>query len=426
MMKQPMKLLALLLAVGAILVPLGSYIDSSAHDQAARLAHPNIFFSAADVTRLRNQARTTHEDIYAPIQRYAASLLGTTPAAQPSRNDLDYFRNAGDQLIPLAFTCVITNANNYCNLAKKYLLAYVKWNRWDVDNERDLGYGHMLYGTSVAFDWLYNKLTSSERQTVITKLTSRANGMFLASRTPIRDDWNNWWHSSYMQNHFTVNHSALGLAGLALRGEPSVSDQAQRWINQSVRQLTITRDIMQGIQDGSWHESILYGDYALRMMLPFMFGLRESQGKTLFPATFLANYAYWRIYNYTMGESEIIMSYGNFEWSWGNTGLTSILRFIANEYNSGYAEWLVQQYRSRSPRASSVWETPSYVFEFLFYDPSVNPKSPTPLPKVRTFNDLEGVIWRTGWGASDLVFGFKTGAFGGRFAFNTFTQGIYP
>lgn len=408
-------------------MPYETTVDSRSHDAAAAGAHPYLFFDAADVNRLRNQSRTTHREIYAPVLQYATSLLGTTPVAQPPANaDLDFYRNSGNQLIPLSFTCVITNAANYCNLAKKYLLAYVQWNRWDVDNERDLGYAHLLYGSSIAFDWLYNKLTAAERQTVIIRLTSRANGFYLASTSPIRDDWNNWWHSSYMQNHYTVNNSALGLAGLALSNEPSVAARARQWTNQAIRQLTRTRDILNGIGDGSWHEGIPYQDYALRMMLPFMSSLREDRGTNLFPSTYLTNYAYWRLYNYTLGDTEFIMSYGNFEWSWGNTGLTTLLRFIANEYNNPYVEWLARQYRSANRRSSSVWETPWYVFEFLYYDPTVIQKAPHALPKARTFPDLEGVIWRTGWRTGDLVFGLKTGPYGGRFAFNTFTQGIYP
>jgi hypothetical protein len=36
------------------------------------------------------------------------------------------------------------------------------------------------------------------------------------------------------------------------------------------------------------------------------------------------------------------------------------------------------------------------------------------------------VVWRTGWEPDDLVFGFKTGAWGGRFALDTFTQERFP
>ncbi len=41
-------------------------------------------------------------------------------------------------------------------------------------------------------------------------------------------------------------------------------------------------------------------------------------------------------------------------------------------------------------------------------------------------DDLSAVIWRTGWGADDLVFGLKAGAHGGRFAFDTFVRERFP
>ena len=36
------------------------------------------------------------------------------------------------------------------------------------------------------------------------------------------------------------------------------------------------------------------------------------------------------------------------------------------------------------------------------------------------------MIWRSGWGTNDLVFGLKTGAYGGRFAFDSFMAGTAP
>jgi hypothetical protein len=140
------------------------------------------------------------------------------------------YRNYANALIPFAFACVVTESANYCNLAKTYLLTYAAWDRWDVDEQRDLGHGHMLLANALAYDWLYHELTPSQRQIVRERLRERAHEMYEASSGPKVNAWRNWWRSSYLQNHFSTNHSALGVAGLALLGE---DDRAQTWINQT-------------------------------------------------------------------------------------------------------------------------------------------------------------------------------------------------
>ena len=90
---------------GASTVP----VTHAAHE------HPRILFSVDDIPALRARAETTHREIWLPIQEYADSLLDSAPpSSSPSDGDLDAYRNAGDQLIVLAFACVITGEERYC------------------------------------------------------------------------------------------------------------------------------------------------------------------------------------------------------------------------------------------------------------------------------------------------------------------------
>lgn len=474
---------------GASTVP----VTHAAHE------HPRILFSVDDIPALRARAETTHREIWLPIQEYADSLLDSAPpSSSPRDDDLDAYRNAGDQLIVLAFACVITGEDRYCDRAIEYLITYTSWTQWDVNGERDLGHAHLLFGSSIAFDWLYNWLTADDRRLVLGNLSTRAQQMYEASFGPDgRDEWNNWWRLSYVQNHFIINNSALGIAGLALTGEGSaaectitangdvnmragpgmnfavedtlaygasiavenqfyadgyvwwqvagglwvrsdvvsavgncaevsMADRASTWIDLAQSRLLLTRDLFEGIDDGSWHEGVLYQEYALRMLLPFVSIMRDSRGIDIYPNTYLYNYIYWRLYNYLPGSAQFLMAYANFEWSWGNLGLPGLLRFVAREYSNPYAEWLAQQLIATNGRVATIWETPWYVFEFLYYDPAISPQPPSDLPLSRVFHDLEGVIWRTGWDEQALIFGLKTGAYGGRFAFDTFVEESYP
>lgn len=386
--------------------------------------HPYLFFTREEIEGLQSKASGTHQEIWEPIQAYVNSELNSTPPeTAPLYGDLDAYRNYGNQIIPFAITCVVSENSQACDLAKRYLLTYSGWEQWSNDNERGLGLAHMIFGSALAFDWLFPHLTSDERTRVSQSLGEWAQKLYEASRGDKVQEWNNWWTDAYVQNHYFIIHSALGMAGLALLEEDA---RAQDWIDQAVQKLTIGRDFLNGIQDGSWHEGMTYQGYLLTLSLPFWVNLREITGIDLLPHTYLGSYPYWRIYNYLPNTVQFIMTHGDFNWEHGQYQPQNILRFTAHEYNNGHAEWMAQQHIQSGDRFENIWTTPWYVFEFFYYDPAVLPISPADLPVIRVFPDLEGIIWRTGWEEDDLVFGLKTSAYGGRFAYDTFTQQELP
>lgn len=463
--------------------------------------HPRLFFTAGDLPALRARALTTHESIWAPIRAFADKQLGTRPpAASPPDEGLRFYRNSGNGLVALAFVCAITAEDPYCDLAKTYLLTYAGWEQWGERNQRDLSLAHMLYGSALAYDWLYNRLSPDEQAVVRESLAKWAQRMYEASTQRNEFGWRNWWHKSYLQNHYWVNNSALGMAGLALvndgflvakctifpAGDTAVNIRAwssttsdvtgtlapgqaaeaigqvegadervwwhlaeggwvradvvrgaedcqagpldpQLWIRQAQDRLAIGQLFLEGIADGSWHEGFNYQGYLLTMSLPFWIAMRDLAGIDLLPHTYLRNYTYWWLYNYLPEASGVLLSFGNLDAGWvNNRPLYSVLRFNAQEYGDGHAEWLAGQLITTLGRDSNVYTAPWYVFEYLTYDPTIAPQPPADLPGSRTFPDLSAVIWRTGWAADDLIFGLKTGAHGGQFAFSTFIEGESP
>lgn len=388
--------------------------------------HPWLFFSAEELAALQNQAVTTHQDIWAPILEYAEGQLGDAPpASAPTDADEDTFRTLGNQLIPVALSCVISEREDLCGLAKAYLLTFATWSRWNVEGQRDLGLAHMLLGNALGYDWLYPYLTPDERQSVSQSLAEWAQKLYEASSADYyEEDWNNWWRSSYMQNHFSINNSALGMAGLALLEEDA---RAQAWVDHASSQMAILHDILESMGDGTWHEGISYQNYLFTLTLPFLVNLRAIQGVDHIPHLYLQNYSYWRIYNSVPNNTEFVLAYGDFEWEWGNGyRAQNILRFVANEYNDRHAEWAAQQLLLGDPRDATVWKAPWYVFELFYYEPAVEPEAPYFLENARVFSDLNSVIWRTGWDEESLLFGFKAGTYGGAFAINTFAREEYP
>ncbi|NLF79479.1 MAG: hypothetical protein GX573_27620 [Chloroflexi bacterium] len=431
---------------------------------------------------------------------YVKTLVGTAPPVAPPPGAIEQvFVSYGDQLIPLAFVCVISTAPVYCDLAKQYLLTLLAWPQWGENGARGLGHSHLLLGSALAFDWLYPLLNPAQRQAAGRGLATWAGRMYEASVSGYNAEWGNFWVKSYLQNFYWLTHASLGIAGLALLDErlpedcvisPSqnvnrrehpgtqyaivgtlgagettvVVDAAQGadgylwwhladeswvrsdvvnespgcstldiklgaeiWVEHAAQKLAIARDVLNAIGDSSWHESMHYENYLLVMSLPFILNLRDLRGIDLLPHAYLQNYPYWRIYNAIPDTTQHILAYGDFEWAWSNARRPqNVLRFIAAEYGDGHAAWMAQELNRVDGRLPEIWSAPWYVLEFLYYDPAVPSQPPDDLPPSRVFPDLEGVIWRTGWGADALIFGLKTSAPGGRFAFDSFIQGRYP
>ncbi|MBN2472403.1 MAG: DUF4962 domain-containing protein, partial [Anaerolineae bacterium] len=221
-MKTPARLLLILLCVGLLPgVTALSVMPAAAQAPPETLTHPRLLLTSEELPLLRERAQTTHREIWAPIEAYASGLVGSEPPAQAPVNGIeDDYRNLGDQLFAVAFACLITEQEDHCELAKATLLAYAGWNQWGDENKRDLGQAHMMLGSALAYDWLYDRLTPEERQTVRSSLIMWSQRMYEASIAErYRPEWVNWWPRSYMQNHYYINHAALGVAALALMGE---------------------------------------------------------------------------------------------------------------------------------------------------------------------------------------------------------------
>ena len=407
-------------AIWLCIVPLHSPAEAQTADR------PSLLFGQADIPLLRLRAATTHREIWEPIRAYVErQLRSSAPAVPPADGDVDTYRSYGNRLIPMAMVCVIEQEPQYCNLAHDYLMTITSWQQWGEQNRRGLGHAHIVFGVSLAYDWLYETLTPEERTAVAVALGQKAHELYEASASPRNvSAWGNWWRFSYAQNHYPIIHSALGMAGLALR---DTDDRAWIWTDHAQEKMYHFQFILDGIDDGSWHEGIAYQNYFLTMMLPFAISLRQIYDIHVLPARYMSNYVYWRIYNLLPSSRENALTHGNYDLSWVNSyEPQSILRFAAGEYNNPRAEWAARQIISASGRRANLDAAPWNVFEFLYYDDSIAPQPPDDLPLAQTFSDMQAVIWRTGWDDDDLVFGLYSGSFGGNFTSQTFIDGTYP
>jgi hypothetical protein len=389
--------------------------------------HPSIFFSAADIPGIRQKATASHAAILKPILSQASSLLPATIPAAPTGADYNKLSLASRDVMVLAFAFVATGDSRYFTAGRDYLVAFASWPYWGADSkigDRDLTLGFMLRACAMAYDWLYDSLTASNRAAVRDALVKHAREMYEAASGSYNSTWANWWTQSFGQNHWDNNNSALGMAALVLDGE---YDSSGVWLDHVVREMRRDSFNLANIEDGTWHEGCLYQNSKLTATMPFYWNLKRLKGVDLLPARYLSAYALFALYNYLPSNRQMALTFSSYLRDWGgwlSAGGYSLLSLAATTCNSGYAQWLWNKMGTELGRSS--YQAGNHIPEFFYYNPSVAALPPSDLPLSITLPDLEGVIWRTGWGTDELVFGLKTGSYGGRFLYNQYLSKKYP
>ena len=144
-------------------------------------------------------------------------------AAEKAKTPLDgrIDRGHGNMLARLAVTARLSGDAELAAVAKRYLLDISRNGHVDVDG--DLERGHLMWGGSIAYDWLYDDLTEDERATVRAMLAREAE--IHCQQTTVG---RGYWRNQYLQNHGHVNIGGLAFAAAALYGE---DPRAPQWLN---------------------------------------------------------------------------------------------------------------------------------------------------------------------------------------------------
>ena len=353
----------------------------------------------------RRLAQTSHKPQYQRLLRQADSHHQQLPPAEHPSDSITYI---GTAALNLGLAYLLSDDGAYLQTARRWIKAAIGYPHWGKERmpDHDLDAAWLLFGLSLAYDWLKDSLPRSEREALRDKLVWQGRELYrFALETEGR-----WWSSAYWQNHNWICYGGLAFAAYALLDD---LPEAEAWARRA--RDNFARALAYMPEDGSNYEGPVYWRYGVIWFLIYADLLQQQTGEDLHGSDFLRNTFFYRLY---LSGSNLVdtANFGDCH-DRRSAHTAAVYARLAALYDLGEAQWLYQHfYRSceweREGREGLVkpglWAERG--LEFLWYDPDVNERPLDTLPLHRTFPDLGLLSARSSWQRDATVLAFKCGA----------------
>ena len=383
--------------------------------------HPNLYFSSKDINRLRQQALTTHRDIFVRLKEAAEEMK-----KKPSRflPPLDWYKFAGrwnehhgNNFGALAMYCVLNDKDLLArDVAMQFFDAFVSLPNWRVRASMvdDVPVAHSLVAVATAYDFMYEHLNETRRSRVLQKVSEVSKKLYERS-------FKLSWGTQYIQNHVATNYVALFTGALVVENH---NKEARIWKERAHLMLNRTMFLLSHVVDGSMEEGVAYGSYTSRSLTQYIFLAKRHLGLDLTNNIWLRQH-FWFLYRTILpGFTETVgIADSNSNWFYGPE---SQLVFLDNfVMRNGYGNWLASNIRALRLEDPQMKGTFGHRFctlhtEFLFFDASIPEKEPPNayVPHLHIFQDWGVVTYGGGTldkdGQSSTFLSFKSSVLHGR------------
>ncbi len=366
-------------------------------------------FIEQDINVLIEQAKSEKVDFLKRlIDQYELYKMEKLPELHPPKSTT----YMGIACANLALLYVLTKQKHYLAEAKRWMstvVGYEKWGNAHLVNV-DLSASWILFGLSLAYDWLKEDLDENFKAVVEQKLILQADIMY----TYKKEHEGKGWSTNYYQNHNWINMTGLAAAGYALK---DICADATKWTEDSKENFNKVFKLWS--EDGSNYEGTVYWRYGAMWLFLYAHLLKAEEGINHFETSeMLKNTFYYRLYQAAPNLEEIV-NFGDCH-DRRSSHTTAIYYKVASEYNNGHAQYLANKVRKnflfREQYESGVKPgvLPEALFEMLFFDPKVEEKTFEDLPLAKHFEDLGLITIRSSWDEDALLFSMKTGHPGGK------------
>jgi Domain of unknown function (DUF4962) len=398
--------------------------------------HPRLYFTAADLPRLRGQRRSgVPAQIWRNLTESADWCLKQQPRTEwiPTLSPDPKFENLYDRFYAamhdmaiiehLAFASALSDPEHdpYFGAARTWAVAEAKIWKHEADNKADASKAYavlrILKALAVAYDLLYPRLSPAERTQIRETLVAVGRNYFVFFADPIAAG------EGYNKHHGSVDAAPLGVVALALLGEvPEARLWLDRMIEKHIHYLLPYALTPSGTNDQSsnfWASTLQYRVF-------FLDALRRVTGRDLFAefpdalpgrmglAAVAGKLPHDVPYNEFDRTILFAPDYGQIDyWS-------PVLLFIAREQRRPLFQHLALWDESLGKLQRTRFITPHKKEELLFsfggyayvwYDPSVPDAIETEVPRAFEFPEPEvcEAYLRDSYCLGGIVVGMKKG-----------------
>ncbi|GIX07027.1 MAG: hypothetical protein KatS3mg115_1430 [Candidatus Poribacteria bacterium] len=306
--------------------------------------HPRLLYPRAQLEAARAELAETPA-LEALIRR-AERLLDLQPPKEPTYDRIEdpterrmayteafreFRRYIDGGMEPLAMAFLLTGERRFGEVAARILVHVAQWDPEGISSilapyGDEIGLSLCKCGAR-AYDWLYELLSESERETVRRMVLARGNQML--RRLKERHDFLAFPGESHAGRlpGYLCEHA------IALAEEPD----AERWLDYALRAL-MTVFPHWGGPDGGWAEGINYGrSYNTIFLLPFE-SVRRVLGVDLWQRPFFRKVRYASSFYCSSPRGEVT-PFGDGETSGNGRGTAPLMGFYANRFGDPVVRW---------------------------------------------------------------------------------------
>ncbi|MEO7454452.1 MAG: heparinase II/III family protein [Fimbriimonadales bacterium] len=325
-----------LLGIGLAILSLAAVAQAQVNMGALKRGHPRIAFTEQDEQRIKNLMRS--DDLLEKLVQRNNQLadrgigLPTTKRQLIGPRMLDESRIAIERVVQQAMAYRMTGNRKYADRGIQEMMMAARFSDWNPSHFLDVG--EMLTAMGIGYDWLYDAMSRSERDTIRSAIVDKGIKVAISQQGSREQMWmtgdNNWT---------SVVNGGLIVAALAIADEePSL---AKAVIDRGIKAIKKMDKVYR--PDGATHEGPLYWHYgftfhalahrALATALPghSLYGDSVYSKTGAFPIYLQGPTGAW--YNYADSTSQFYLSPAMFELS-------------RNFNNSFYAWWTRDQLQS--------------------------------------------------------------------------------
>ena len=363
-----------------------------------------LYLRAHSLTEWRELSQTTHKAQTTRLLKQAKSYDSYLPPAEHPRDSITYI---GMAVANMALAHLLTEEKAYLNTMRNWIKVGIGYPHWGLARkpDHDLDAAWLLFGLGIAYSWVGDTLPEDERHALREKLILQGTRIYnyaLATE-------GKYWGSAYWQNHNWICYGGLATAAAALLEEHT---DAQIWLDRAVENFKIVLPFFP--EDGSDYEGVVYWRYGFPWLLIPAHLLQEECDVDLHDSEFLRQSFHHRLH--LSGPN--LIDNANFGDCHDRRSAHSrmVLYRLASLYRIGEAQWLANHFEE-----IGEWERegkeglvkpgllPEAWLDFVWYDPTVEPKPIADLEKTAVFPDMGLLTTRSSWQEDATYLAFKCG-----------------